>query len=42
MKTGAAGLEPATGDLEGHYSIQLSYAPKIQVGKMPIFISIIP
>ena len=25
--TGAAGLEPATRDLEGRYSIQLSYAP---------------
>ena len=25
--TGAAGFEPATRDLEGRYSIQLSYAP---------------
>lgn len=30
--TGAAGLEPATRDLEGRYSIHLSYAPKSQTG----------
>lgn len=27
LSTGAAGFEPATRDLEGRYSIQLSYAP---------------
>lgn len=27
LYTGAAGFEPATRDLEGRYSIQLSYAP---------------
>ncbi len=31
VKTGAAGLEPAARDLEGRYSVHLSYAPKGQL-----------
>ena len=33
--TGAAGLEPAAGDLEGRYSIHLSYAPKAKNFSVP-------
>lgn len=42
INTGAAGLEPAAGDLEGHYSIQLSYAPKAKFEKMQVCTTIVP